>query len=142
MRHLFLFALIFPTLSIAQTGIDLKSLDTSVKPCDNFYQYACGAWRKNNPLPNDQSRWSRFSELSERNRIVLHDIADKLQDPAQQHSANDKKVGDFYASCMDEAGIEKKGLSPIQPQLDRIDNLKNKAQLADVVAADRVRRPH
>ena len=134
MRHLFLFASAFCGLSIAQTGIDPKSIDNSVKPCDNFYQYACGVWRAKNPLPNDQSRWSRFSELSERNRLVLHEIVEKLRDPAQQHSANDQKVGDFYAACMDEAGIETKGLSPIQPELDRIQEVREKAQLAHVVA--------
>src|ERR1039458_7253457 len=52
------------------SGIDLKAMDTAASPCQNFYRYACGAWRKNNPVPPDQSRWARFNELAERNLAI------------------------------------------------------------------------
>ena len=82
------------------SGVDLKAMDTSVNPCQNFYQYACGGWRKNNPIPPDQSRWARFNELAERNLAIERGILEK---------AGDSQIGDFYAACMDEPAIETQG---------------------------------
>src|SRR5438876_12178938 len=58
-------------------GFDINALDKTVDPCANFYQYACGGWRANNPIPGDESRWGRFNELARRNQDVLHDILEK-----------------------------------------------------------------
>jgi len=113
---------------------DINAIDKSADPCVDFYQYACGTWVKNNPIPADQSRWGRFSELQERNRAVLHDIleAAAMNDPNRDPIA--RQIGDYYAACMDEKGIDARGLSAIQPELDRIRNLKEKAQLAEEIA--------
>src|SRR5581483_2211722 len=116
-----------------QSGLDLKAIDKSVDPCQDFYKYACGTWMKNNPIPPDQATWSRFSELHERNQQVLHEI---LEDSAkhQDRSAIDQKIGGFYASCMDEAAVDKAGDTPILPGIQRIRDLKDKADLAGDVA--------
>jgi putative endopeptidase len=103
------------------SGLDLKAMDTVVNPCQNFYQYACGAWRKNNPIPSDQSRWSRFNELAERNLTIERGILEK---------AGNSQIGEFYAACMDEPTIERKGIQPIEPLLKHIDALSSKQDLA------------
>ncbi len=113
-------------------GLDLGAIDRASNPCDNFYQYACGTWLKNNPIPSDQARWGRFSELAERNREILHQILERAA--ANPGSDPDhRKIGDYYASCMDEKTIESKGLAPIQPELDRIRAMKSPQDLAAVV---------
>ena len=103
------------------SGVDLKAMDTAVNPCQNFYQYACGAWRKNNPIPPDQSRWARFNELAERNLAIERGILEK---------AAGSQIGEFYAACMDEPAIERKGIQPIEPLLKQIDALTSKRELA------------
>ncbi|MGA2594000.1 MAG: M13 family metallopeptidase [Bryobacteraceae bacterium] len=103
------------------SGIDLNAMDTTVNPCQNFYQYACGAWRKNNPVPADQSRWGRFNELADRNLAIEREILEK---------AGHTQIGDYYAACMDEATIERKGIEPIVPMLKQIDALSSKSELA------------
>ncbi len=103
------------------SGLDLKAMDTSVSPCQNFYQYACGAWRRNNPIPADQSRWSRFNELAERNLAIERGILEK---------AGDSQIGNFYAACMDEPAIERQGVEPIAPLLSHIGALASKTELA------------
>jgi predicted metalloendopeptidase len=103
------------------SGLDLKAMDTTVSPCQNFYRYACGTWRKNNPIPPDQSRWARFNELAERNLAVERGILEK---------AGDAQIGEFYAACMDEPAIERKGIQPIEPLLKQIDALASKGDLA------------
>lgn len=113
---------------------DLTAMDKSADPCANFYQYACGTWMKNNPIPSDQATWGRFNELQERNRDILHDILEEASKPAAGRDATTQKIGDYYAACMDEKAIDAKGLAPLQPELDRIRNLKDKSQLADEIA--------
>jgi putative endopeptidase len=104
-------------------------LDHQVDPCTDFYRFACGKWRAANPIPADQSRWSRFDELAERNREILRDILEKASKPDPKRTPVMRKIGDFYASCMDEQAIERKGLAPLKPELDRIANLKDKSAL-------------
>jgi putative endopeptidase len=114
-------------------SFDVTAIDKTVEPCVDFYQYACGNWMKNNPIPPDKSRWGRFDELAEQNLYILRDILNQAQAPGQ-HSATEKKVGDFYASCMDESTIEKKGTAPLVPELARIDGIKTKAGVIQQVA--------
>jgi putative endopeptidase len=122
------------TPDYGKSGIDLGAMDTNVSPCTNFYQYACGNWRAKNPIPSDQSRWSRFNELAERNLAVERTILENAAKPAPKRSAIDQKIGDFYAACMDETGIDQRGVQPIVPTLDSIFKLDSKQQLATELA--------
>jgi putative endopeptidase len=118
----------------AQVRFDVGAMDKSADPCSDFYQYACGNWIKNNPIPADQARWGRFSELEERNRETLRAILDEAAKPDPGRDAVTRQIGDYYAACMDEKGIDAKGLKPIQPDLDRIAALKDKSELAAEIA--------
>ena len=107
-----------------RSGIDLNFLDKTAAPCDDFYQFSCGNWLAKNPIPGDQSRWGRMNELMEANRLILKDILEK-----------DKgKIGDYYAACLDEKAIEKKGSAALAPELMRIDALKAAADLPQELA--------
>ncbi|HYI92200.1 MAG TPA: M13 family metallopeptidase [Bryobacteraceae bacterium] len=114
------------------TGFNVANIDKSAEPCSNFFQYACGNWIKNNPIPSDRSRWSRFEELAARNENILLDI---LQTSAVKTNGSpiEQKIGAYYTACMDEKGIEAKGLTPIKSELDRIAALKDKSGLADLL---------
>ena len=117
-----------------KSGVDLGAMDTNVSPCTNFYQYACGNWRAKNPIPPDQSRWSRFNELSERNLLIEREILEKAAVASPNRSAVDQKIGDFFAACMDENGIERRGVERLKPTLDGIQALDSKQQLATELA--------
>ncbi len=119
--------------SSVSSGIDLKAIDSSVNPCQNFYQYACGGWIKANPIPPQYSRWGRFNELQERNQTILRGI---LEDSAAHpdRSPIDQKIGTMYGTCMNEATIDKAGYTPIKPALDRIQALTSKSDLPAEVA--------
>lgn len=131
-------SLLFSALLFAdeQThGFNKSSMNTSVKPCEDFYQYANGNWLRNNPIPPDRSSWGAGSELQEKNLNVLHEI---LEDAAKDTSAPagsvKQKVGTFYRNGMDEKKIEAEGSKPLQPEFDRINEIKNTEDLMRMVA--------
>ena len=117
----------------APTSFDKSAFDATVNPCEDFYQYSCGGWRKANPIPSDKSRWGRFNELDEYNQSVLHDILEKVA-ASGKHTAIEQKVGDFYAGCMDEKKANDLGTKPIQSQLDDIAKIGSTKQLIQEVA--------
>lgn len=113
--------------------IDPTAIDHKVSPCENFYQFACGSWINKNPIPPDRGRWTRFDVLSELNLEKLRAI---LETAAAGSDPATRKIGDFYASCMDEAAIEAKGLEPLAPELARIDAVTSPADLAALIARE------
>ena len=115
-------------------SFDLAAMDKSVDPCSDFYQYACGTWRKNNPIPPDQARWGRFNELAEYNRQVLRGILENASTDDPKRNPVAQKIGDFYQSCMDETEVNAKGISVLKPDLDRIAAVKNRTDLIDTIA--------
>ena len=113
------------------SGLQLDAIDRTADACTDFFQYACGAWMTKHPIPADRSSWGRFDELQERNNETLRKILDAAsagRDPAS------KKIGDYYASCMDETAINAKGAAPLDPLLKKIAALTSVNGLAPLVA--------
>ncbi len=115
-------------------ALDPKLMDTSVDPCVNFYQYSCGGWLKQNPIPEDESSYGRFSQLVDENQLVLKAILEKASAGGSGRSANEQKIGDYYASCMNVDAVNEAGLKPLQPLLDRIAALTSKDELPELTA--------
>ena len=113
---------------------DSSLIDKTVDPCENFYRFSCNGWFKRNPLPADQTGYGRFTELFELNRVHLRQILEETAAPETTRSANEQKIGDEYASCMDTATVNSLGLKPLKPELDRIDALKTAGELPALVA--------
>ena len=123
-------AFVLTATAFAQTsGVDLKSLDSNIDPCTDFYQYACSKWIAANPIPPDRPMWGTFMELSDRNQQTLRNILEKASPNDPKRSVIDQKIGDFYYACMDEKTVNAKGYDPIKADLKRIDALKDKKEL-------------
>ena len=113
-------------------SFDLSAIDKTADPCTDFYQYSCGNWVKNNPIPADQVRWARsFSLLGERNRYLLWQELDAAAKAPK--SPLEKKYGDYFAACMNTDLVEQKGLEPLEPSLKRIAGLGDAHGLAALI---------
>ena len=114
-------------------SLDVASMDKTADPCVDFYQYTCGGWMKNNPIPADQASWSVYGKLTTENLQFLWGI---LEEDAKMTSRTpvQQKVGDYFASCMNTDAIDAKGMKPIAPALAMIDALKTHKQVADAIA--------
>ncbi len=145
---IFLLSLVAASSSAAQTNaptkdepalpyipsLDLTAMDKSVDPCVDLYHYSCGGWQKKNPIPPDQTSWSVYGKLYQDNLMFLRSILEQSGPSAPQRDAVTQKIGDFYASCMDETTADKRGVAAIQPQLDAIAALKSAHDMAPLVA--------
>ena len=110
-------------------------VDKSADPCDDFFQYACGKWIKANPIPPDQPAWGTFNSLAIWNLAALRNTLEQASNAAANRTPVEQKAGDYYASCMDEAAINKAGIAPVRPLIERIANLRDKSQMAQLVAS-------
>ena len=118
-----------------EKALDPAFLDASARPCEDFYQYANGSWMKANPVPADKARWGAFEELADRNRLVLKSIVEETSARSDWPKGSVRqKVGDFYAAGMDQAAIEKAGLTPLEPWMKKIEALKGTADLPVLLA--------
>jgi len=116
-------------------ALDPQAIDQSAQPCDDFYQFACGTWMKNTPIPDDQSQWMRgFSVIFENNERLLREILEHDAKAPPADEAYSKQLGDFYASCMDEKAIEAAGDKVLEPQFAKIAKVKDAATLAQALA--------
>jgi putative endopeptidase len=121
---------------VAQFGkaIDPANMDATVKPCEDFYNYADGGWIKANPVPADKSRWGAFEQLADHNRDVLKSILGEVSARKDWPKGSiEQKVADFYASGMDEAAIEKAGMVPLKPLFAKVEAVRNAGDLAAVL---------
>jgi putative endopeptidase len=112
-------------------GLDTRFIDTTADPCVDFAQYACGNFTKLYPIPNDRSGYGTGAIVADYTETVLHTMLETAAAGAK-HTPNEQKVGDFYASCIDTAAIDKEGIKPLQSELARIAALKSKDELPEL----------
>jgi endothelin-converting enzyme/putative endopeptidase len=147
---LFLLVFVLPS-GIAQTpngaasasqgnlrGLETAYIDKSADPCQDFFLYACGKFSTLHPIPPDRSSFGSGSLLADENERILHAILDKAAAGGAGRTPNEQKIGDYYASCLDTAAINREDLKPLQPELDRIAALKDKAELTSLLAHDQL----
>ena len=115
-----------------KSGINLGDLDTSVRPADDFYEYACGGWMKANPLPAAYSRYGSFDRLGEDNNKRINGILTELLNNTYTKGTTEQKLSDLYKLAMDSVRREKEGVQPVMPLIKKLEAAKTMKQLFDV----------
>jgi len=118
----------------ALSHFDLNLVDKTLDPCQDFYQYACNKWTAANPIPADQVAWGTGSGLRYWNENILREAMEKAAAGTGNRTDYEQKIGDYWAACMDESGIESAGTRDLKAGLERISHLQNTSELADQVA--------
>lgn len=111
------------------SGLSMANLDTTAVPGQSFYQYACGGWMKNNPLPDEYSRFGSFDQLAENNREQVKGLIEKLAETTHQAGSIEQKIGDLYSVAMDSVKLNEDGYKPLTEDLQAIANLQNTEDL-------------
>jgi putative endopeptidase len=123
------------TAIVGQSSFDVANIDNKTAACADFYQYANGGWLAANPIPPAYSAWGVANILNEKTRDSLREILEAAaKNTAAKKGSNEQKVGDYFASCMDEAKIEAEGLKPLQAELDLIDKIADQKSLQMAIA--------
>lgn len=123
-----------PKLTV-RPPLNVADLDRSVAACTDFYHFANGGWLKANPIPPQYSAWGSFTELTERNNVLLREVLESAARQAKTTSDPDtRKVGTFYASCIDSAAAEAAGAKPLAGEMARIAAISNRGQLIAQIA--------
>lgn len=120
-------------------SLDVPSMDRNADPCGDFYQFSCGGWIANNPIPPDQAAWSVYGKLEEDNVQYLWGVLEDAAKPRADRTAVQQKIGDYFAACMNTPAIETLGAKPLQPLLDEIHAIKSRKDLAAFLASEHQR---
>ena len=115
-----------------KSGLVMSNLDTNVKPQEDFYQYACGGWMKNHPLPAAYSRYGSFDQLQEDNDKRINSILDELRKGTYAKGTIEQKLSDFYKLAMDQKRRNKEGVSPVMPIIKKMEAAQTKEQLFEI----------
>jgi endothelin-converting enzyme/putative endopeptidase len=128
----------FPAALLAQTssphGIDLTDLDRKADPCTDFYQFANGTWRANNPIPASMTRWSKRWASGEATKDQLREIEEQaMSDKSAAPGSPEQIIGSYYGACMNESRVNARGIEPLKGWFEQIDNAKDMAQVQAVM---------
>ena len=125
-----------PTTQLPYTpSLDPAAMDRTADPCQDLYQYACGGWMKNNPIPGDQASWSVYGKLYQDNLRYLWGILQEDAKPSPSRNTSQQKIGDYFDACMDVDAVEKTGATPITDDLAKISGMKSVRELGPILGS-------